>query len=147
MSPVRVAALLVLLAVGGNAANVLVFGDSWGSSFARSFENMFVRHGRPDVEVHNAAIGTTARFWARTPDAMVNAIRNNGGEDITHVWLTITGNDAMAEMAAGRTVEDILEDALNNTAIFVDPVLEAYPNIKVVAFGYDIVDFSSTVSC
>ena len=73
------ALLLLLLAnpTPSDAAEIVIFGDSWGTGASRAFLDMLERHGST-ATVDNVAVGgTTAESWARTPDALAAAIRAN----------------------------------------------------------------------
>lgn len=141
----RSVVLVVLLASAALAAEVVVFGDSWGALAGTQLQEMFTKRG-VDIDVYNGAIGgTTARFWARDPDSLVDMVKEN--PDCKWVWLSIGGNDAIFELALGRPIETILEDAINNTRIFVDRLVEYDPTIQIVQFGYDIVNFEMSVGC
>ena len=47
----------------------------------------------------------------------------------------------------GREIEDIVAQAVNDTRRFLDPLFRDHPNIKVVQFGYDIVNFDMSLVC
>jgi len=143
----KASALLVLsvLLIGTQAAQVVVFGDSWGSFSRRPFEQMFSSRGY-DIDVDNTAIGgTTAKYWARNPNSLLDRVNSN--PDAKWVWLTIGGNDGINELLDGRNISDIVRDVIANTRVFLDPLFRSKPNIKVVQFGYDIVNFEFTLTC
>jgi len=52
-----------------------------------------------------------------------------------------------SELLDGTPIAEIIADAIENTKIFLNPVLAAYPRVKIVQFGYDIVNFEFTRSC
>jgi len=141
-----IAAILILgFLTFSQAAQVVVFGDSWGSFSRQEFQQMFTSRGH-NIQVDNDAIGgTTARFWSLTPNALTDAVSKN--PDCEWVWLTIGGNDGIYELAMGRDMEDIVNDVVNNTRKILDPLFRDHPNIKVVQFGYDIVNFEMSVTC
>eukprot|EP00005_Dracoamoeba_jomungandri_P001233 CAMPEP_0174250746 /NCGR_PEP_ID=MMETSP0439-20130205/820_1 /TAXON_ID=0 /ORGANISM="Stereomyxa ramosa, Strain Chinc5" /LENGTH=265 /DNA_ID=CAMNT_0015330893 /DNA_START=52 /DNA_END=852 /DNA_ORIENTATION=+ len=120
------------LSYGGD---IVVFGDSWGTMGASSFEKMAHSH---NLTVFNIAVGgTTAAGWAKIPNYLPDQIRAHS-PDARYVWLTIGGNDAIPAMLEHIPISTIVADVLNNTKIFLTPLFKAYPNIKVVQFGYDI---------
>jgi len=138
--------VILCLIVSIECADVLVFGDSWGSFGKREFEDMFNKRGHTEITVDNVAVGgTTAEFWARTPQALTNAVTESG--NVQWVWLSIGGNDGIYGLAAGKPIELIVEEAVNNTRIFLDPLFKDHPNVKVVQFGYDIVNFEMSIVC
>lgn len=118
------------------SADIVVFGDSWGTQGAESFNKMAKAHG---LTVSNHAVsGSTAAQWAK-PNK-VNDLKNwvLQNKDAKYVWITIGGNDAADGMQRGTPIEKILADFLANEAKFFEPLIKAVPNIKVVQFGYDI---------
>lgn len=119
-----------------HSADIVVFGDSWGTEGASSFRNMAKSHG---LSVSNHAVaGSTAAQWAR-PNK-VNDLKNwvQQNKDAKYVWITIGGNDAANGMQAGTPIDKILADFLSNEGKFLKPLLTAVPDIKIVQFGYDI---------
>ena len=95
---------------------------------------MFTKRGY-DILVDNQAIGgTTARFWATIPNSLSNAVDEN--PDCKWVWLSIGGNDGIYGLALGRPIEEVVEEAVNNTRKFLDPLFKNHPNVRVVQFGY-----------
>jgi len=118
------------------SADVVVFGDSWGTVGAKSFENLMKKHG---LSVSNHAVGgSTAAGWAQPSKVndLTKWVQQN--KDAKYVWITIGGNDAANGMERGVPIDKILSDFLKNEAKFFEPLIKAVPNIKVVQFGYDI---------
>ena len=142
--------LLLLLSLASiavspaGAAEIVIFGDSWGTGGGQAFLDMLDRYGST-VAVDNVAVGgTTAESWSRTPDALAAAIRAN--PDCTHVWLTIGGNDGIARLLAGeRPIEGVIDTVVDLMRIFVDPAVAEFPHVQIVMWGYDIIDFSGIV--
>jgi len=98
------------------------------------------------IEVDNVAIGgTTAAFWSRMPNSLADAVSDN--PDAQWVWLSLGGNDGIFGLAMGREMEDIIEQAVNDTKVILDALFRTHPNIKVVQFGYDVVNFDMSVFC
>lgn len=126
--------LVVALTCLAHAEDVIVFGDSWGTEGATSFKNMMSSHNMT-VKFH-AIGGTTAEFWARTPNVLKNLVDKT--PDAKYIWVTIGGNDAAPMLEEGLPVDEITSKVLGWCEIFYDPLFEAHPDIKVVQFGYDI---------
>lgn len=111
----------------------------------RTFQQMFNKRGY-DIDVDNTAIGgTTAEYWARNPDSLLKRVQAN--PDCKWVWLSIGGNDGIYGLSDGEPIEEVIARTINNTQVFLDPLFAALPNIQVVQFGYDIVDFGHSTSC
>lgn len=125
-----------LLVSLGQCADIVVFGDSWGTVGASSFKKMASSHG---LTVSNHAVGgSTAAGWAQPSKVMdlTNWVKQN--KDAKYVWITIGGNDAANGMEAGVPIPKILGDFEKHERMFFEPLIKAVPNIKVVQFGYDI---------
>jgi len=129
------------------AAEAIAFGDSWAALFGGSllvdeFEEMFHSRGH-NITVKNIAIGgTTAAYWAGRPDFLANNIDN----DTRWVWVCIGGNDGIYGLP-GTPIDEIVEKAIEDTQQFFDPVREQFgDSVKLVMFGYDIIDFCGSCS-
>jgi len=132
---------LAAMATVASAADIIVFGDSWGTFGRNQFR---ARAAADGLTVDNRAVGgTTANFWARP--AFSNSLRDAGRDnaDAKFVWLTIGGNDAIPKMAAQVPVEEIISTVVNDTLTFIDPLLNENPNIVIVGFGYEQLDWTS----
>jgi lysophospholipase L1-like esterase len=141
---IGVALLVSLFANQSQAADVLVFGDSWGTYGREAFEDMFKKRNS-NLEVLNRAIGgTTAKSWAEDPNCLLNMLDEN--PEVQYIWLTIGGNDGIYELLEQvRPVSVIAQEAQRAILSFLEPAIAAYPHVKIVQFGYDIVDFSGLV--
>jgi len=134
----QVLALCLGLFLSAQAADIVVFGDSWGTVGRTQFANIMRSHG---LTVDNVAIGgTTAAYFAARPNSLLDAVNRN--PDARWVWLTIGGNDASLKLALGIPIPQIVEEALRDTATFLRPLYAANSRVKVVQFGYDILTFS-----
>eukprot|EP01043_Picozoa_sp_COSAG02_P011658 COSAG02_NODE_433_length_22435_cov_151.224078_13_plen_330_part_00 len=123
----------------GDAAQVVVFGDSWATGARTAFTDMFANHGA-NVTVDNRGVGGTfAQTWALTPNALRDAVTAN--PDATHVWLSLGGNDGIARLAIGqRPVSDIVDVTVGFLRMSLDPLFEMHPHIQLLVFGYEIID-------
>jgi lysophospholipase L1-like esterase len=125
---------LPLLCCAVQAADIIVFGDSWGTYGAVSFDKMAANHG---LTVSNVAVsGSTAAEWAADPLSLKKVVDDN--PDAKFVWLTIGGNDARPKMELGLPIVEIVKAVLVDIQTFLDPYLKAYPSLKLVTFGYDV---------
>ena len=128
-----------------NAAEVVVFGDSWGTEGKKAFQDMFDKRG-VKVSINNVAVGgTTAAGWAKQPDALKQAM----DKDTKHVWVTIGGNDAQADLpgCGAKCIPKCINETLANTKAFLDPAVAAFPDANIVQFGYDILLFDHYFGC
>jgi len=135
-------ALLVAVSLA-SAANVVQFGDSWAALFGggvqSEFEQMFRSRGY-NVTVANRAIGgTTAEYYASNPNSILTRL----DADTRWVWISIGGNDGIYGLP-GTPIDELVEQVIEWEQVFVDPVLEERPDVRLVQFGYDIVDFCTT---
>jgi len=125
---------LPLLCSSALAADIVVFGDSWGTYGRASFAAMAKAHG---LTVDNVAVsGSTAAEWAEDPLSLKKVLDKN--TDAKFVWLTIGGNDARPKMEKGIPIGEIVKQVLVDIKTFLDPFLAAYPRVKMVTFGYDV---------
>lgn len=138
-----IGALVGLLTVA-QGAQLVVFGDSWGTEGAKSLQQVFQKqHG---ITIDNVAVsGSTALDWALRPNYLRDVVARNS--DATWVWLTIGGNDAKNELPLGVSVDKVIQELINRTSAFLDPLFKANPNVKVVQFGYDILTFGKGIIC
>ena len=136
---------LILMGLAGpaNAAELIVFGDSWAEGAADELEDA-LRPWNVDVDPRGAG-GTTADYWANTaPTALPDAIAAN--PDARWIWLSIGGNDLFASHYAGSGSQTAaLNDA--NIRAMLDGALAQDPDIKVVMFGYDFLNFEQSTEC
>merc|ERR1712154_88707 len=44
-------------------------------------------------------------------------------------------------------INEIVPIVLNNTQTFLDPLVAKHPNIKIVSFGYDLINFALNPLC
>ena len=132
-------AITCFLVHSTQSAEVIVFGDSWGTYGRKSFEQVMSKHG---LTVDNVAIGgTTSEDWAKDKYALKETVDAN--PDAKYVWLTIGGNDCTPKMIANWDIDEIRRVVKADTKVFLDVLFEAHPNIKVVQFGYDLFDFTN----
>jgi len=125
---------LLALCCTAYSADIIVFGDSWGTYGAASFEKMANSKG---LTVDNVAVsGSKASDWAADPNCLADVLANN--PDARYVWLTIGGNDARPKMEAGEPIDSIVAQVLADIIKFIEPAFALRPDIKLVTFGYDI---------
>jgi len=125
---------LFALCCTAHAADIVVFGDSWGTYGAASFEKMANSHG---LTVDNVAVsGSKASDWAEDPNCLRDVLQKN--PDAKYVWLTIGGNDARPKMEQGVPIDAIVAQVMADIITFLEPALEERPDIKLATFGYDI---------
>lgn len=138
----------LLSAIGlAHGAELLVIGDSWGSEGKGAFERMFSTRGI-DVSIQNIAVGgTTSKDWAssRYTKKLMDAI----GPETKHIWLTIGGNDLIADLplCGLPCIDESVQKISSNIHSFIEPALNANPNAQVVQFGYDVLIFNHYVLC
>lgn len=129
-----------------NAAPVVVFGDSWASDGADELGQALLAAGYPQYTVYNAAIpGSTAQRWAvDDPMAMSNAVFAN--PDARWVWLSIGGNDVTDLHSLGQGAQAASRNDQNIRAM-LNTFFMFHPDVRVVAFSYDFVNFMQSQTC
>jgi lysophospholipase L1-like esterase len=123
----------------------MIMGDSWGtvSPATEHFQQELNEHnctpGFPGFQ--NIAVGgTTARQWASP--LFLPKVRKAAAE-ADHVWITLGGNDALAECppcaAKGGTAEECAAELITKAdgwiSTILDAIHEANPKAQVVGFG------------
>eukprot|EP00004_Rigifila_ramosa_P002583 TRINITY_DN126_c0_g1_i1.p1 TRINITY_DN126_c0_g1~~TRINITY_DN126_c0_g1_i1.p1 ORF type:complete len:277 (-),score=62.91 TRINITY_DN126_c0_g1_i1:480-1208(-) len=140
---------LLLLVCSATAADIIVFGDSWGE-FAASNLEAAIKLRHPDHNVINSAVGgTTAEFWALNSEVLPNVVSLQPECLLGQcwVWLSIGGNDFLTRMINRVPVDDIAVKAVNDTATILQALFDRHPRTRVVMFGYDILNFEMSSAC
>ncbi len=126
-------------------AEVVVFGDSWAEGAADELEDVLHDRGYRDLDVDPRGVGgTTAEYWAGAPTALPDAVSAN--PDARWVWLSIGGNDLFAHYLAGNGANNAA-DLNAHLRVMLDALFAAHPDVKVVSFGYDFVNFEQSEEC
>ncbi len=144
-----IALVLALTCVGGSPAmagdKVIIAGDSWAALAGLVWNDTFIDNGRPDLTVQVEAFhGGLARDYADDPGLLAGIVAANTDAE----WLIISlgGNDMMTDWQAGD--ESGWDQRLRNVyRVFLDPVIDARPDIKIVFVGYDFTNWQDTPEC
>lgn len=134
---------MLLLVASAFGADVLVFGDSWAEGSADELQDALDRHG---LTVAPYGIGgTTADQYANVyPTAIPTVVATH--PEARWVWLSLGGNDLFTNYAAGNGAANAsLYDA--NFRTVLDQIVSVRPDIRVVSFGYDFVNFEQSTDC
>lgn len=132
-----------LLAAPARAADVLVFGDSWAEGSADELQDALAPLG---LEVVGYGIGgTTADQYANVYPTAIPAVI------VTHpearwVWLSMGGNDLFANYYAGNGASNAAWYEANFRTV-LDQIESVRPDMRVVSFGYDFVNFEQSTDC
>lgn len=136
--------MLSTLAIGlscVHAADVIVFGDSWGVYGRRAFNDLMEKKG---LTCDNRSIAaSTASFWANDGFETALKLALDDNPDAKYVWLTIGGNDIIPKMVSGQEVSSVMEETIADTRKFLDIAFEAHPDVKIVQFGYELLDWET----
>ena len=132
------------------ASKILLVGDSWAFKAGDPLKEVLKNHSDPREVVNRGISGSTAAQWADLPDHVRTLVDMHGGTEVEYIWVSVGGNDAQDQLPgcqlAGGTrdecVQECLDSVLNSTQKFLDPVVAAYPDIKIFQFGYDILNVS-----
>eukprot|EP00656_Telonema_subtile_P029727 TRINITY_DN3280_c0_g1_i1.p1 TRINITY_DN3280_c0_g1~~TRINITY_DN3280_c0_g1_i1.p1 ORF type:complete len:260 (+),score=68.04 TRINITY_DN3280_c0_g1_i1:195-974(+) len=122
---------------------VASIGDSWAAFASDTLQKVFDRH-LPSfgVKLLNHGIpGSTASVWAANGTGLVAAA---AGAD--YVWLSIGGNDVMGYYASGQG-SSCMANVERDTRKMLTDLFAVLPEIQVVMFGYDLVNFVHTPLC
>lgn len=135
----------MLLIPAASAAEVVVFGDSWAEGSADELENILQARGYAGSLDPQGVGGTTAEYWATVSPATLPAVLLSN-PDATWVWLSIGGNDLFAHYYAGNGANNAV-DYERNLRAMLDGAFAVRPDIKIVSFGYDFVNFEQSQEC
>jgi hypothetical protein len=129
-----------------SAADVVVFGDSWARGAADELEDVLWDHGQGHIRVSNHGVsGSTAEYWAtQDRDAFHEAVTEN--PDARWVWLSIGGNDVFWHHRNGLAATSATDNDLHIRQM-LDDLFIVHPDVKVVLFGYDFVNFEQSTDC
>eukprot|EP00037_Helgoeca_nana_P032518 m.414214 g.414214 ORF g.414214 m.414214 type:complete len:277 (-) comp29278_c0_seq1:527-1357(-) len=139
------AVMVAMLVAQVNSAQIIIAGDSWGTVGKSQFASVAGARG---VTVDNIAIGgSTADQWSQDHYLLqlVEAIARN--RDVTHLWLTVGGNDVMNGLTKGMNMAEVLAKLETDTSVILDHMKMAAPNITTIQFGYDIPNYGSSMGC
>eukprot|EP00483_Globobulimina_turgida_P012803 UN12827 len=143
---------LIFAVLGQQEPVLVVIGDSWGSFGFQVLQKVLTAHGSNLKVVSYAIGGTTSTFWARDPNLVNTLVSEN--PTAKYVWVSIGGNDVIefmpgctAQHPVDYCVDIIVPRVLNNTETFLNPLIKNHTDIKVVAFGYDIINFNENPLC
>jgi len=135
-----------ILATPAFAADVVAFGDSWGHGAADELGDVFWDHDQGFISVANHAVpGSTAEYWAtEEPDALHEAVTEN--PDARWVWLSIGGNDVFWHHRNGLAATSASDNDAHIRQM-LDALFAVHPDVKVVLFGYDFLNFEQSTDC
>jgi hypothetical protein len=89
--------LLSTLATGAAASKILILGDSMGEFTCGSENSPGTNHFKETCKgstvINKAAAGTTAYQWRAGGDQEASEAFAAAGSGVTHVWLSVGGND------------------------------------------------------
>jgi len=134
---------LALLVSVGYAAEVVYFGDGWallegGDRNVNEFEEMFqLRNCNVNTTNGGSNIRATAANLATNPNSLLDNIQ----ADTKYVWVSIGMNDIFSYFyGSAQEVDASIDKLVADTVVFYDPVFRARPDIRIVQYGYDLVD-------
>eukprot|EP01006_Ploeotia_vitrea_P055811 TRINITY_DN68034_c10_g1_i1.p1 TRINITY_DN68034_c10_g1~~TRINITY_DN68034_c10_g1_i1.p1 ORF type:complete len:257 (-),score=8.83 TRINITY_DN68034_c10_g1_i1:517-1287(-) len=145
--------LLVAFLGAVEAHQIVIAGDSWGTHAHIPFLEMLKRKHSNLTMVDIAVSGTTTKYWADRPNRIRDEVSLQS--DAKVVWITLGGNDAknmlpgcqLEGKSLNTCITHVVEEVIANSKKFLDPLFKAHPNIKVVQFGYDILDMDKLPLC
>ncbi|HNH46463.1 MAG TPA: SGNH/GDSL hydrolase family protein [Myxococcota bacterium] len=135
----------MLLIPAALAAEVVVFGDSWAEGSADELEDILQARGYARSVDPQGVGGTTAEYWATVAPATLPTVLV-ANQDAKWVWLSIGGNDLFAHYYAGNGANNAA-DYERNLRSMLDGAFAVRPDVKIVSFGYDFVNFEQSQEC
>jgi len=134
-----------LLLPAAFAADVLVFGDSWAEGSANELQDVLTWHGTGLTVAGYGIGGTTADQYANQyPTAIPDVIALH--PEARWVWLSMGGNDLFANYYAGQGADNAARYDADFRTVLAQ-ILDIRPDLRVVSFGYDFVNFEQSDAC
>jgi len=134
--------VLVCLSVS-RGAEVVYFGDGWallegGDRNINEFEEMFhLRNCNVTTTNAGSTVRLTAANMAANPNSLLDAIQ----EDTKYLWLSIGMNDIFGYFYQNvAEVDESIDKLVSDAVVFLGPVYQARPDLRIVQLGYDLVD-------
>jgi len=143
-------ALAMLLSLPLQAAEVIIFGDSWAQPMGPALESVFADHG------HNDAIVHTTDFWGLASGLSsaqglayiteqldmypgVDFVQLSEGYNDVHCLLVdgVCTANWKPSMAGTQPEADILDTIVADTETIVDYIASIRPGVKVLLQSYD----------
>ena len=131
--------------------HILIMGDSWGTDIGggtdvggvSAFDRKLREKGCNFTATSIAIPGTETTDWDH--GAVLDMVKVLS-KRADYVWITLMGNDALAEMPAcartGKSAQECGDELVGKVVMHMTPILDeihaANANTRVVGFGYDI---------
>merc|ERR1711907_649714 len=124
-------------------SRILNFGDSWAWLGEGELKKTLGKFG---VSTTTHAIpGAPVSLFALTPKTLLNQVTKSNA---TAVILSVGGNDFLEQEPKPSADKDrILAEMLRNTDKILMPLFTERPDVHVYQFGYELMDWSSSVHC
>eukprot|EP01080_Neovahlkampfia_damariscottae_P002667 gene2667-3863_t len=138
-----VVSLIIYSTIALEFANI---GDSWGTHGFRVFQQK-CKQTSPNSKVSMFAVGgTTAQQWASSQgiQKLKKIFTNN--PNITHIWMTVGGNDAM-NLCRQRKCDEYEASVLKDSRNIMKLLVSLKPSIKVSSLGYDLLSWERDERC
>jgi lysophospholipase L1-like esterase len=122
------------------AAQIVVFGDSWGVPAAPALQAVIIAHGLPDT-VYNAAVaGETASNLSSVAGRqhITDGLGSNPDADLVH--LSIGGNDFLGQWTSNLAPAEeaaLFQAITNDVETIVDHILAVRPGVRILWSSYD----------
>ena len=133
-------AAALLAAAPAQAAEIVVFGDSWGVPAVPALQQVLIEQGLTET-VANAAVGGETASNLSKPPGLAHITNTLAAHPDAHlVHLSIGGNDFLDQWNAGLSPaqETALFDAiLDDVETIVDQMLSLRPDIEILWSSYD----------
>ena len=124
-------------------SKVLSFGDSWTYLGEAQLGKVLDRWG---VKLSTEGIpGAPAEFWSLVaPNKLKKEVARTGAQAVV---LSVGGDDFLEGLPLGLDKDKLLAEMLNSTAIILDALFAAHPDVHVYQWGYEILDWKASEFC
>jgi hypothetical protein len=127
------------------ASPVVAFGDSWAAGAWDELDASLAKKGYGFDVYDGGVAGSTAEAWATgNPSALPTLVSLN--PDAKWVWLSLGGNDVFQHYVSGNGAATAADND-KHLRTLLDALFAVHPNIHVVMFGYDYVNFEQSTEC
>jgi len=140
MRPALSALLLMCLVSPAFAAEIVVFGDSWGVPAAPSLQTVITNHGHSESVAGAAVGGETAANLSSASGLQHITDTLAANPDVELVHLSIGGNDFLAQWNSTLTPAQeasLFQGISDDVETIVDHILAQAPSVLILWSSYD----------
>eukprot|EP01080_Neovahlkampfia_damariscottae_P010642 gene10642-3265_t len=136
--------LLISTCLSQEAVNI---GDSWGGAVSFNIYEQKFKQINSSVKVTRYAVGgTTSLDWVSPRGLGILTKMFNQNPKLSHMWVTLGGNDAQGLCAMGRC-DEYEAFVLKNLRTLFTGLVKIKPDLKIASLGYDLLNWDRNDQC